>query len=143
MTRTSGGLRRRRRAVNTSLKGRRFEYYIRDMLRRCGYVVVRLAASKPWDLVASNNLVTYAVECKLGSLSRGAIEKAYTKLVRALACEDGERCAMVPLLFYCDRLGRVRMFTEAVIHRDGVVMRPLFLADKEKLVEVIAVGDTT
>jgi Holliday junction resolvase len=45
-------------------KGRRFEYRVRDFLRRRGYIVIRAAQSKPIDLVCLKANKILLVECK-------------------------------------------------------------------------------
>ena len=49
-------------------KGRRIEYRVRDILSKAGWYVWRLAASKPFDLIAIKNGEILIVECKRGSL---------------------------------------------------------------------------
>ena len=46
------------------MKGRRFEYRVRDLFKEKGYVVIRAAQSKPIDLVCLKNGKTILVECK-------------------------------------------------------------------------------
>lgn len=55
------------------MKGRRFEYRVRDLFKRKGYLVVRAAQSKPIDLICLKNGKTILVECKTDKtkLTRG------------------------------------------------------------------------
>ena len=46
------------------MKGRRFEYRVRDFFRKSGFVVIRAAQSKPIDLVCLRHGQTILVECK-------------------------------------------------------------------------------
>jgi len=46
------------------VKGRRFEYRVRDFFRKKGFVVIRAAQSKPIDLVCLRRGETIFVECK-------------------------------------------------------------------------------
>ena len=46
------------------VKGRRFEYRVRDFLKRKGFVVIRAAQSKPIDLVCLRRGQAVFVECK-------------------------------------------------------------------------------
>ena len=46
------------------MKGRRFEYRVRDLFKRKGYIVIRAAQSKPIDLICLKNGKTILVECK-------------------------------------------------------------------------------
>jgi Holliday junction resolvase len=46
------------------VKGRRFEYRVRDLFEGKGYVVIRAAQSKPIDLVCLRNGEILLVECK-------------------------------------------------------------------------------
>lgn len=51
------------------IKGRAFEHYIINTLRKQGYYVYRLASSKPFDLIAVKLNKIYAIECKSYELS--------------------------------------------------------------------------
>lgn len=46
------------------MKGRRFEYRVRDFFRKNGFVVIRAAQSKPVDLVCLRRGQVIFVECK-------------------------------------------------------------------------------
>ena len=46
------------------MKGRRFEYRVRDFFRKNGFVVIRAAQSKPIDLVCLRRGEVIFVECK-------------------------------------------------------------------------------
>lgn len=55
------------RASNRYKKGRRWEYEVRDRLIRHGWTVLRMAGSKPVDLIAIQPFTTpLAVECRVG-----------------------------------------------------------------------------
>ncbi|RDD53104.1 MAG: hypothetical protein BA066_06145 [Candidatus Korarchaeota archaeon NZ13-K] len=64
-------------------KGRRFEWAVRDDLRRRGFAVFRFAGSKPVDLLAckppkSSPQLTWLVECKSNyrkNLTRGEVKR--------------------------------------------------------------------
>lgn len=45
-------------------KGRRFEYRVRDLFKKHGFVVIRAAQSKPIDLVCLKNGKSILIECK-------------------------------------------------------------------------------
>lgn len=49
------------------VRGRAFEYRVRDMFRKRGYFVIRSAQSKIIDLVCLRSGRTILVECKTGS----------------------------------------------------------------------------
>jgi len=48
-------------------RGRRIEYKVRDVLSKAGWYVWRLAASKPFDLIAIKNGKILIIECKIKS----------------------------------------------------------------------------
>jgi Holliday junction resolvase len=52
-------------------KGRRFEYRVRDVFKRHGFVVIRAAQSKPIDLVCLKDGKSILVECKVNKSSLG------------------------------------------------------------------------
>ena len=52
-------------------KGRRFEYRVRDLFQKHGFLVVRAAQSKPIDLVCLKNGKSILVECKTNKRSLG------------------------------------------------------------------------
>lgn len=54
--------------VNKYAKGRRVEYRVKNILSKAGWYVWRLAASKPFDLIAIKNGEILVIECKRGSL---------------------------------------------------------------------------
>lgn len=64
-------------AMNKSYaKGRRFEWRVRDYLRKNGYFVVRQAKSAFPDLIAFNDEEVLVIECKWnGNLSSSEILK--------------------------------------------------------------------
>ena len=45
--------------------GRRFEWSVRDKLRKAGFLVYRLAGSKPYDLIIVREGSVLIVECKI------------------------------------------------------------------------------
>jgi len=45
-------------------KGRRFEYYIKQLYENNGWVVIRCAGSKPVDLIAFKHGLVHIIECK-------------------------------------------------------------------------------
>lgn len=51
-------------------KGRRFEYQVRDFLEQLGWVVLRCAKSRPFDLVALKDGKVVLIECKLNGKPR-------------------------------------------------------------------------
>jgi len=54
--------------VSKYAKGRRIEYKVKNILSKAGWYVWRLAASKPFDLIAIKNGKILIIECKRGSL---------------------------------------------------------------------------
>jgi len=54
------------------VKGRRFEYQVRDFFRKNGFVVIRAAQSKPIDLVCLRRGEAIFVECKTEKSALGA-----------------------------------------------------------------------
>jgi len=59
------------------VKGRRFEYRVRDDMLNKGFLVFRVAGSKPVDLIAYKNGKMYAIECKYNKkdINKTSIEK--------------------------------------------------------------------
>jgi Holliday junction resolvase-like predicted endonuclease len=131
--------------VNTAAKGRRFEYKVQRLLRDSGYVVVRCAASKPFDLVAANHRVVYAIECKSSPMSPTAAKNIYIKLTKIITLKmeveewgvtADAPSMLIPLVFYVDTLERISMFTRAIIHTlGGNTWRPFW--NDGKLTEII------
>jgi len=64
--------------VSKYARGRRVEYKVKDILSKAGWYVWRLAASKPFDLIAIKNGEILIIECKRQS-SLTKLEK--TKLL--------------------------------------------------------------
>jgi len=54
------------------VKGRRFEYRVRDFFKKNGFVVIRAAQSKPIDLVCLRHGEAIFVECKTEKSGLGA-----------------------------------------------------------------------
>jgi len=52
-------------------KGRRFEYRVRDLFKKHGFLVIRAAQSKPIDLVCLKDGDSLLVECKVNKSSLG------------------------------------------------------------------------
>jgi len=72
-------------------KGRRFEYRVKREFERRGYVVFRLAGSKPFDLIALNKREVIFIECRMSKLpSRGEIDK-----IKELAEKAGAKAKIV------------------------------------------------
>jgi len=57
------------------VKGRRFEYRVRDFFRKKGFVVIRAAQSKPIDLVCLRRGEAILVECKTEKSALGMRRK--------------------------------------------------------------------
>ncbi len=59
------------------LKGRYFEYRVKEYLSKKGYLVFRLAGSKPIDLIAYKDHKLYLIECKYNpkSIDKKTISK--------------------------------------------------------------------
>jgi len=64
-------------------KGRRFEWKVRDYLRKKGFTVIRAAASKPIDLVALRPGEVLLVECKYNSPLTKARKRELLELAKA------------------------------------------------------------
>ena len=75
------------------IKGRAFENYVANYLRRNGFYVIRAAGSHGvYDLVAIRNGIAYGIQCKTnGRLSR-------KELIRIL--ETSERYGIIPFLAF-------------------------------------------
>ena len=54
--------------MKTYAKGRRFEYQVKKMLEKDGYIVFRLAGSKPLDLIAFRKGKVMFCECKTSEI---------------------------------------------------------------------------
>lgn len=67
------------------VKGRRFEYRVRDFLRSHGWVVIRSAGSKVIDLVAMKNGNVLLIECK----TRDYIPNGQKNRQESLAAQAG------------------------------------------------------
>jgi len=57
------------------VKGRRFEYRVRDFFKKNGFVVIRAAQSKPIDLVCLRRGEAILVECKTEKSALGMRRK--------------------------------------------------------------------
>jgi len=73
------------------VKGRRFEYRVRDFFRKKGFVVIRAAQSKPIDLVCLRCGEAIFVECKT---EKSALGRRRRQELLSLA----EAAGAVPLL---------------------------------------------
>lgn len=62
------------------IKGRGFEYRVKRKLEEKGFLVYRLAGSKPFDLIAIGFGEIYAVECKKRDLTTKELNKIIGKL---------------------------------------------------------------
>ena len=125
--------------TNTAAKGRNFEYVIRNLFLRQGFVVGRCAASKPWDLTVATEQAVYAIECKL---TKPTTAKEYNTLMNKLQVrgEDGyyRMSKLIPLLFYKNK-GKIEMYSEAYFANDDLeVYRPYF--EDGKFSEIPALG---
>lgn len=80
---------RRRNVVNPKyLKGRRFEWKVKELLEAYGWFVLRAAGSKPVDLLALKPAYRpIMVECKTGKY----VSKADVKRLETLALKAGAR----------------------------------------------------
>ena len=58
------------------IRGRRFEYRVRDHFKKQGFLVIRSAQSKPLDLICLKNGCIILVECKVGRTKLGKTEKS-------------------------------------------------------------------
>ena len=76
------------------VKGRRFEYRVRDLAR--GFLVIRPAQSKPVNLVCLRKGVIVLVECKTDKHALGKKEK------QALL-EMAETASATPILAYREK----------------------------------------
>ena len=125
--------------VKVATKGRKFEYDIRDLMLKSGYVVAKSTCSRPWDLTAGGEHCVYAIECKSSELSPNQAGKVYRKqLLEKITIErNGEQIisAFVPLLFHNTKTGALALYTRASFRgKDGIIRRPYL--DGEKLIEV-------
>ncbi|MHC1600108.1 MAG: restriction endonuclease [Candidatus Methanospirareceae archaeon] len=72
-------------------RGRRFEYKVKRNLEDNGYLVFRMAGSKPIDLIALKNGEVLLIECKTyKNVPKGEIEK-----LREMANRAGARAKIV------------------------------------------------
>ena len=62
------------------VRGRNFEYYAKKVLEKKGYKVIRVAGSKPIDLIAFGDDGVFVVECKSTYLSDGRKKGILTRL---------------------------------------------------------------
>ena len=79
--------------MSSYTKGRRFEYRVRDLFRKNGYVVIRAARSKPIDLVCLKNGNSILVECKT---EKSALRKPRKEILLDLA----KTSKAIPILAY-------------------------------------------
>ena len=81
-------------------RGKDFENYVKKILRREGYFVVRAASSKPVDLVAIKDGKVFFVECKVNNYvppeDREKLRKITeeTKLDVFIATHEGGRVVL-------------------------------------------------
>ena len=61
--------------MSSYVKGRRFEYHVRDLFKEQGYVVIRATRSKPVDLVCLKDGRAFLAECKTRKPDFGRIER--------------------------------------------------------------------
>lgn len=73
-------------------KGRSFEYQVRDMMSRGGWLVIRAARSKPVDLICIKDGKVALVECKYDTY----ISKKEKEALKGMA----ERYGAIPILAY-------------------------------------------
>lgn len=85
-----------RASMTNYQKGRRFEYRVRDLFKKHGFLVIRGAQSKPVDLVCLKDGRSILVECKVRKSSLGKNGK---KELMELA----EISKALPLLAYRER----------------------------------------
>jgi len=99
--------------VSRYYKGRRFEWRVRDDLKRRGFAVFRFAGSKPVDLLACRPpQMAWLVECKSDyrkSLTRGEVERLMeiqrmTGLKVVVAYKEGGRISYG----YLDDMARLK-----------------------------------
>ena len=72
-------------------KGRRFEYKVKQRLEKKGYLVFRLAGSKPFDLIALKKGEVVFVECK----THKRIPTSTLNKLREMAVRVGARAKII------------------------------------------------
>ena len=77
-------------------KGRRFEYRVRDLFKKHGFVVIRAAQSKPIDLVCLKDGKSILVECKT---NKKALNKNKKKELLTMAINS----KAIPILAYREK----------------------------------------
>ena len=78
------------------VKGRRFEYRVRDFFRAHGFLVIRPAQSKPVDLICLRKGVMVLVECKTD-------KHALRKREKQALLEMAETTSATPVLAYREK----------------------------------------
>jgi len=73
--------------VSNYERGRRFEWRVRDLLRKRGFIVLRCAGSKPVDLVALKKGRIVLVECKSDGYIPPKQMKKLEKIVKKAGAE--------------------------------------------------------
>jgi len=63
-------------------RGRKIEYMVRDLLSQAGWCVWRLAASKPFDLIAIRDGRILIIECKRQSVLTKLERKKLLKIAK-------------------------------------------------------------
>jgi Holliday junction resolvase len=82
-------------------KGYRFEHRVKRFLERKGYVVYRLAGSKPFDLIAISGSNVYIIECKS---NKRDVPKASERLANSV-----KDLIAKPLIIYKDKRNRLKI----------------------------------
>ena len=91
-------------------KGRRFEYKVKNKLEQLGIKVFRLAASKPYDLLAFSKGVAFAIECKNYKItSKTQMESLFNNLEQQI-----EGTQMVPLVIDVNIFNKLKEFIDKI-----------------------------
>ena len=96
-----------RKRINTNRKGSKFVDKVKKHLEDKGYIVIKVSASKPFDLVAWIKNCSFAMlfECR----TQGSVTKAFQDLRKASFGIDADRYVVKPK-------GKTLQFWEARTH---------------------------
>jgi len=91
--------------VNSNyIKGRRFEYYIKQKLKKYGGLIIRAGASKPIDLIYITRELVFVLECKNKYLTKKEIEKEYLLLQGKIPHNP----FVIPVLVFRDKNNKIQ-----------------------------------
>jgi len=95
-------------------KGRRFEYRVKKFLEERGFVVFRIAGSKPVDLIAINGTfnIVMIIECKNMKMSNSRLEVELELLQKKINIPPKK---VTYAVFYNEK-GKIKVYPRYILH---------------------------